>query len=264
MHLKMAYATQTAQKLKQFFVEIGELSYFAMRFFKEVLKPPWEFKELLRQCYNMGNRSLVLVGVTGFIIGLVLTLQSRPTLLEFGAVSWMPNMVGISIVREIGPVITALICAGRIASGIGAELGSMRVTEQIDAMEVSGTNPFKYLVVTRIAATTLMLPLLVIFGDMVALYGSALVENIKGDVSFQLYFNTVFDALEFGDLIPATVKSFFFGFTIGLVGCYKGYYSKKGTAGVGVAANTAVVMASLLLFVVDFIAVFISDIFYEL
>ena len=264
MHLKMAYVTQTAKRLRQFFIEIGELSYFALRFFKEVLKPPWEFKELLRQCYNMGNRSFVLVGVTGFIIGLVLTLQSRPTLLEFGAVSWMPNMVGISIVREIGPVITALICAGRIASGIGAELGSMRVTEQIDAMEVSGTNPFKYLVVTRIAATTLMLPLLVVFGDMVALYGSALVENIKGNVSFQLYFNTVFDALEYGDLIPATVKSFFFGFTIGLVGCYKGYYSKKGTAGVGVAANTAVVMASLLLFFVDFIAVFVTDIFYDL
>lgn len=260
----MVYATQSTKRLKQFFVEIGELSYFAMRFLKEALKPPYEFKELLRQCYNMGNRSLVLVGVTGFIIGLVLTLQSRPTLIEFGAVSWMPNMVGISIVREIGPVITALICAGRIASGIGAELGSMRVTEQIDAMEVSGTNPFKYLVVTRIAATTLMLPLLVIFGDMVALYGSALVENVKGNVSFQLYFNTVFDALEFGDLLPATVKSFFFGFTIGLVGCYKGYYCKKGTAGVGVAANTAVVMASLLLFFVDFIAVFISDIFYEL
>ena len=264
MYLKMVYATQSTKRLKQFFVEIGELSYFAMRFLKEALKPPYEFKELLRQCYNMGNRSLVLVGVTGFIIGLVLTLQSRPTLIEFGAVSWMPNMVGISIVREIGPVITALICAGRIASGIGAELGSMRVTEQIDAMEVSGTNPFKYLVVTRIAATTLMLPLLVIFGDMVALYGSALVENVKGNVSFQLYFNTVFDALEFGDLLPATVKSFFFGFTIGLVGCYKGYYCKKGTAGVGVAANTAVVMASLLLFFVDFIAVFISDIFYEL
>ena len=264
MYLKMAYVTQTAKRLRQFFIEIGELSYFALRFFKEVLKPPWEFKELLRQCYNMGNRSFVLVGVTGFIIGLVLTLQSRPTLLEFGAVSWMPNMVGISIVREIGPVITALICAGRIASGIGAELGSMRVTEQIDAMEVSGTNPFKYLVVTRIAATTLMLPLLVIFGDIIALYGSALVENIKGNVSFQLYFNTVFDALEYGDLIPATIKSFFFGFTIGLVGCYKGYYSKKGTAGVGVAANTAVVMASLLLFFVDFIAVFVTDIFYDL
>ena len=250
--------------VKQFFTEIGDLSYFAARFFKEVLKPPFEFKELLRQYYQMGNRSLILVTVTGFIIGLVLTLQSRPTLIQFGAVSWMPNMVGISIVREIGPVITALICAGRIASGIGAELGSMRVTEQIDAMEVSGTNPFKYLVITRIMATTLMLPILVIYGDLVALYGSALVENLKGDVSFQLYFNTVFDALSFSDLIPATIKSFFFGFAIGLVGCYKGYYSKKGTAGVGVAANTAVVMASLLLFVVDFIAVFISDIFYEL
>ena len=252
------------QRIKQFFVQIGELSFFAGRFFKEVLTPPFEFKELLRQCYQMGNRSLVLVGVTGFIIGLVLTLQSRPTLIQFGAVSWMPNMTGISIVREIGPVITALICAGRIASGIGAELGSMRVTEQIDAMEVSGTNPFKYLVVTRVLATTLMLPLLVVFGDLIALYGSALVENIKGDVSFQLYFNIVFDALSFGDLVPATIKSFFFGFVIGLVGCFKGYYCKKGTAGVGIAANTAVVMASLLVFVVDFIAVFISDIFYEL
>jgi phospholipid/cholesterol/gamma-HCH transport system permease protein len=260
----MARHYQFIKELKLFFLEIGELSFFAARFFKEALKPPWEFKELLRQCYNMGLKSLMLVGVTGFIIGLVLTLQSRPTLIEFGAVSWMPNMVGISIVREIGPVITALICAGRIASGIGAELGSMRVTEQIDAMEVSGNNPYKYLVVTRIAATTLMLPLLVVFGDIVALYGSALVENIKGNVSYQLYFNTVFDALEFADLVPATVKSFFFGFTIGLVGCYKGYYTKKGTAGVGVAANTAVVMASLLLFVVDFISVFVSDIFYDL
>ncbi|GGG43300.1 ABC transporter permease [Croceivirga lutea] len=260
----MAVATEALHRTKQFFIEIGELSTFASRFFKEVIKAPFEFKELLRQCYQLGVRSLFLVGLTGFIIGLVLTLQSRPTLIEFGAVSWMPNMVGISIVREIGPVITALICAGRIASGIGAELGSMRVTEQIDAMEVSGTNPFKYLVVTRILATTLMLPLLVVFGDLIALYGSALVENLKGNVSFQLYFNTVFGALSFGDLIPATVKSFFFGFVIGLVGCYKGYNSKKGTAGVGLAANTAVVMASLLLFMVDFIAVFISDIFYEL
>ncbi|MDC6389056.1 ABC transporter permease [Maribacter sp. PR1] len=251
-------------RIKQFFIQIGELSYFSSRFFKETFNLPFEFKELLRQCYQMGNRSLVLVVMTNFIIGLVLTLQSRPTMIQFGAVSMMPNMVGISIVREIGPVITALICAGRIASGIGAELGSMRVTEQIDAMEVSGTNPFKYLVVTRIWATTLMIPLLVIFGDLIALYGSALVENLKGQVSFQLYFNTVFDALSFGDLVPATVKSFFFGFVIGLVGCYKGYYSKKGTAGVGIAANSAVVMASLLLFVVDFIAVFVSDIFYEI
>ena len=250
--------------IQVFLIEIGDLSYFAGRFFKEVFKSPFEFKEFLRQCYQMGNRSLLLVSVTGFIIGLVFTLQSRPTLQEFGAVSWMPSMVSISIIREIGPIITALICAGRIGSGIGAELGSMRVTEQIDAMEVSGTNPFKYLVVTRISATILMLPILIIIGDAIAIYGSYLVENLKGNVSFTLYFNQVFDALEFSDLIPATIKSFFFGFAIGLVGCYKGYYSNKGTAGVGLAANSAVVYTSMLLFVIDFIAVFVTDIFYDL
>lgn len=262
--LQMAKTVGAPGTIGSFFLQIGDLSYFAGRFFKEVFKPPFEFNELLRQCYGVGNRSLPLVGITGFIIGLVLTLQTRPTLQEFGAVSWMPAMVGISIVREIGPVIIALICAGRVASGIGAELGSMRVTEQIDAMEVSGTNPFKYLVVTRVVATTLMVPLLVIIGDVFALYGSFLIENLKGDVSFRLYFNQVFDTLEYGDLVPATVKSFLFGFAIGLVGCFKGYYCKKGTVGVGIAANTAVVMASMLIFVLDFIAVVISDIFFEL
>ncbi|UOB17937.1 MlaE family ABC transporter permease [Abyssalbus ytuae] len=251
-------------KIRSFFEETGELTYFANRFFKELIRPPFEGNEFLKQCYNIGNRSLTLVGITGFIIGLVLTLQTRPTLMEFGAVSWMPSMVGITIVREVGPVITALICAGRIGSGIGAELGSMRVTEQIDAMEVSGTNPFKFLIVTRILASTCMLPLLVFFGDVFALYGSFLVENLKGDVSFQLYFNNVFESLKYSDLIPATIKSFFFGFAIGLVGCFKGYYCKKGTVGVGVAANTAVVFTSMLLFIIDFIAVIVTDIFYDL
>ncbi|SFS65895.1 phospholipid/cholesterol/gamma-HCH transport system permease protein [Zhouia amylolytica] len=250
--------------ISSFFKQIGALTFFAGHFFKEAIQPPYEFNELLKQCYSVGNRSLPLVSLTGFIIGLVLTLQTRPTLQEFGAVSWMPSMVGISIVREIGPVIIALICAGRVASGIGAELGSMRVTEQIDAMEVSGTNPFKFLVVTRITATTLMVPLLVIYGDVLALYGSFLVEHFKGDVSARLFFNQVFNALNFSDLIPAVIKSVFFGFAIGLVGCFKGYYCEKGTVGVGLAANTAVVMSSLLIFILDFIAVIISDIFYDL
>ena len=253
-----------SDKIKKFFVEIGELTYFARRFFKELFSTPFEFNELLRQCYNVGNRSLLLVGVTGFIIGLVITLQTRPTLEEFGAESWMPSMVSISIIREIGPVIIALTFAGRIASGIGAELGSMRVTEQIDAMEVSGTNPFKYLVVTRVLATTLMLPVLVILGDAIALYGSYLIENLKGEVSFVLYFNKVFNSIEFGDIIPATIKTYFFGFSIGLVGCFKGYNCKKGTAGVGLAANSAVVFSSMLLFIIDFIAVFVTDIFFEI
>ncbi|WP_428741027.1 MlaE family ABC transporter permease [Tenacibaculum sp.] len=252
------------KQLKSFFIEIGELSLFTSRFFKETFKQPFELKELLQQCYQIGNRSLLLVGVTGFIIGLVITLQTRPTLMEFGAVSWMPSMVGISIVREIGPIITALVCAGKIGSGIGAELGSMRVTEQIDAMEVSGINPFKYLVVTRVLAVTFMLPLLVIIADTIALFGSFLVENVKGNVSFVLYFNQVLDGLKFGDVVPATIKSFFFGAAIGLIGCFKGYNCKEGTAGVGKATNTAVVSTSLLLFIIDFIAVFVTDIFFEL
>ena len=260
----MPKPTTIKSRSQSFFVEIGDLTLFAGRFFKEAFSLPFEFKELVRQCNNVGNRSLLLVGVTGFILGLVFTLQSRPTLMEFGAESWMPSMVGISIVREIGPVIIALICAGRVGSGIGAELGSMRVTEQIDAMEVSGNNPFKYLVVTRILATTLMLPLLIITGDVIALLGSAIIENLKGNVSFVLYFNQVFDALKYSDIIPATIKSIFFGFAIGLVGCYKGYNCSKGTVGVGEASNSAVVYTSMLLFVIDFIAVFVSDIFLEI
>lgn len=252
------------EKLKDFLVEVGELFIFMGRFFTETFKRPFEYKEFLRQCYYMGNRSLFLVAITGFIIGLVFTLQSRPTLQQFGAVSWIPAMVSVSIIREIGPIITALICAGRIGSGIGAELGSMRVTEQIDAMEVSGTNPFKYLVVTRVLATTFMLPILVFFGDAIAIYGSYLVENLKGNVSFLLYFNQVFNHLVFSDLIPSTIKTFFFGFAIGLVGCFKGYYCKKGTAGVGIAANSAVVISSVLLFIIDFIAVFLTNIFYNI
>jgi phospholipid/cholesterol/gamma-HCH transport system permease protein len=260
----MNSASPQSNGIKAFLIETGELSFFAARFVRQTFRRPFEFQELLHQCYRVGVQSLPLVAVTGFIMGLVFTLQTRPTLDEFGAVSWMPSMIGISIVRELGPMITALICAGKIGSGIGAELGSMRVTEQIDAMEVSGTNPFKFLVVTRILAVTLMLPVLVILADAIGLFGSFLVENVKGQVSFVLYFNLAFESLEFGDLVPATVKSFFFGFVIGLVGCYKGYYSKKGTEGVGRAANSAVVIASLLVFIIDFLAVMIADIFYTL
>jgi phospholipid/cholesterol/gamma-HCH transport system permease protein len=252
------------ESYRNFFNGVGEVTLFAGRFFRELFRPPFEGRELLRQCFLIGYQSLILVGVTGFIMGLVLTLQTRPTMVDFGAQGMMPSMIGIALIREIGPVVTALICAGKIGSGIGAELGSMKVTEQIDAMEVSGTNPFKFLVVTRILAATLMLPLLVILADAVGLVGSFLIEQLKGGISFHLYFSKVFDYLKFDDLIPATIKSFFFGFAIGLVGCYQGYHAKKGTAGVGRAANIAVVISSLLLFVIDFIAVLTADIFYQL
>jgi len=247
--------------LHAFFEEVGGTTRFAGRFLREIWFPPYEFKEVIRQSYEIGYRSLPLVGITSFIIGLVLTLQSRPTLAEFGAESWLPAMVGVSILREIGPVITALICAGKIGSSIGAELGSMKVTEQIDAMEVSGTNPFKYIVVSRVVATTLMIPLLVIVGDAISLYGSYLAININDKVTMTLYFQQVFEKVEFSDAIPSVIKSFFFGFCIGLIGTYKGYHSKKGTEGVGQSANSSVVVSSLLIFILDLLAVQITGFF---
>lgn len=248
----------------EFFRETGKVALFASRYLKEAFTPPFEGRELLRQCYVIGVQSLFLVGITGAIMGMVLTLQTRPTMVEFGAAIYMPNMIGIAMVREIGPVVTALICAGRIASSIGAELGSMKVTEQIAAMEVSGTNPFKYLVVTRTLAATLMLPILVLIADALGLITAWMVEYIKADYTFRLFFDQAFASLSFGDLFFATGKSFFFGFAIGIIGCYKGFEATRGTAGVGAAANTAVVVASLLLFVIDLLAVLVADIFYEL
>jgi phospholipid/cholesterol/gamma-HCH transport system permease protein len=168
-------------------------------------------------------------------------------------------MVAVSLIREMGPVITALICAGKIGSGMGAELGSMKVTEQIDAMEVSSTNPMKFLVVTRVLAATLMIPLLVLYADSLGILGSWAGTNIKGDVTFVLFCSQAFSHLEFIDFMPAVVKSFFFGAVIGLVGCYKGYNAGRGTESVGIAANSAVVLSSLLIIIVDLIAVQITD-----
>ncbi len=247
--------------LKEFFEEITKLTKFTFRFFKEALKPPYEFNELAKQSYLIGYKSLALVAVTGFIMGLVLTIQSRPTLAQFGAESWLPAMVAVSIIREIGPVITALIFAGKVGSGIGAELASMKVTEQIDAMEVSGINPFKYIVVTRIISASLMLPVLVVLADAVSLYGAYIGVNLKGDVSFHLFFLQVFEKLSFSDIFPAVIKTFFFGFAVGLIGCYKGYNSNKGTEGVGESANSAVVFGSLAVFIIDMIAVQITSLF---
>ena len=138
------------RRFDKLFLELAEVSSFIGRFFREVFLPPYEFKEIIRQCYEVGFRSLLLISTTGFITGIVFTNQSRPSLSEFGATSWLPSLIAIAIVRALGPLVTALIAAGKVGSSIGAELGSMNVTEQIDAMEVSGTDPFKFLVVTRV------------------------------------------------------------------------------------------------------------------
>ena len=247
--------------LKNKFSEAGYATLFAARFFQEVFRPPLEIKEFSRQCYILGYKSLPLVGVTAFIMGLVMTLQSRPTLVEFGAEAWLPGMVALSLVKEIAPVITAVICAGKIASAIGAELGSMKVTEQIDAMEVSGVNPYKYLVVTRVLATTFMIPLLVIFADAIGIFGSYISMNIHTEITLFRFLSKAMASIEFIDIVPATIKTFFFGFFVGMIGCYKGFTAANGTESVGRAANAAVVSASITIFIIDMIAVQLTDLF---
>lgn len=245
--------------LKSGLASFGDVTLFIVVMIRETFSREFEFKEFLYQCYKIGYKSLPLISVTGAIMGLVLAIQSRPVLVEFGAVSMLPSMVSLSLIREMGPVITALICAGKVGSGIGAELGSMRVTEQIDAMEVSSVNPMRFLVVTRVLAATLMIPLLVLYADLVGILGSWVGANIRGDVSFQLFLSQAFGIVEFIDFIPAVIKTFFFGAVIGIVGCYKGYNAGRGTESVGRAANSAVVLSSLLVIVVDVIAVQITD-----
>lgn len=238
-----------SKKLDKFFTGLADAWNFVKRFFQEVFLPPYEFKEVIHQCYRIGVESLPLISLTGFIVGIVFTNQSRPSLSEFGAASWLPSLISIAVVRAMGPLVTALIAAGKVGSSIGAEIGSMKVTEQIDAMEVSATNPFKFLVVTRVLATTFMIPLLVMYTDFVALMGSFLSVNKNELVSMSTFFVQVFESITFLDVTSSIFKSILFGFTIGIVGCYKGYNSSKGTEGVGRAANAAVVMAMFLIFI---------------
>jgi len=252
---KKAYLSKT---LDPFFESAAQLASFGWRSVREAVYPPFEFQETFRQCYIIGVNSLPLVGFTGLILGLVLVLQSQPTLVEFGAGSYLPAMSSISIIREVGPLVTALICAGKIGSGISAEIGSMKVTEQIDAMEVSGTNPFKFLVATRIMACMLMVPILCIYADLLALMGAFLGSNINGTVNFSFFFNRVFEALHFTDIFPSFIKTFIFGFAIGLVGCTKGYNSQNGTEGVGMSANESVVVSMLSVIVIDMVVTQIS------
>jgi phospholipid/cholesterol/gamma-HCH transport system permease protein len=249
---------------KKWLEDIGEQVTFFIRFIKNIFVGGFEWSEFVRQCYEIGYRSMMLVGVTSFIMGVVLILQLRPTLVEFGAASMLPKTLSVSFVREIGPVIIAIICAGKIASSIGAELGSMKVTEQLDAMDVSGANPVQYLVVTRILATTVMVPILSLIGDVIGLFGGYLALNLTDHMSLSLYATKVIASLDYTDFLPAFIKTIFFGLAIGFVGCYKGFHSSKGTESVGLAANSAVVTASLWIFVIDAIAVQITSLlFYQ-
>jgi phospholipid/cholesterol/gamma-HCH transport system permease protein len=247
---------------KKWLEDIGSQVEFFFKFFRNIFTGGFEWSEFVRQCYEIGYRSMMLVGITSFIMGVVLIVQLRPTLITFGAVSMLPKSLSVSFIREIGPVIIAIICAGKVASSIGAELGSMKVTEQLDAMEVSGANPLQYLVVTRILAATIMIPILTLFGDVIGLFGGFLALNLRDSMSFSLYFTKVVGSIDFTDFLPAIAKTVFFGFAIGFVGCYKGFNSNKGTESVGLAANSAVVTASLWIFIIDAIAVQVTSLLF--
>lgn len=242
-----------------FFINLYDAFRFVMRFFKEVWKPPYEFREVIRQCYEVGYRSLPLITLTGFVTGLVFTKQSRPSLAEFGATSWLPSLVAIAIIRALAPLVTALIGAGKVGSNIGAELGSMKVSEQIDAMEVSAVNPFKFLVVTRVLATSFMIPVLMFYMGFVAMLGSYLNVHTNEMTSFISFFEQAFDKISFLDIWSSLVKGIVYGFTIGIVGCYKGFNATKGTEGVGKAANSAVVASMFLIFVEEILIVQITN-----
>jgi len=249
------------KKIDEFFIGLYSGFHFVIRFFKEVFKPPYEFKEIIKQCYQVGYKSLGLITLTGFITGLVFTKQSRPSLSEFGASSWLPSLVAIAIIRALAPLVTALICAGKVGSQIGAELGSMKVTEQIDAMEVSATNPFKYLVVSRVLATTIMIPMLMFYTGAVAMFGAYLNVHQNEMTSLITFFQQAFDKISFLDIFSSLIKSIAYGFTIGIVGSYQGYHASNGTEGVGKAANSSVVLSMFLIFIEEILIVQLTNSF---
>lgn len=242
-------------KADALFLSVYEVYVFIARFFKEAFSPPFEWKETINQCYMVGYRSLYLVTLTGFITGVVFTKQSRPSLSSFGASSWLPSLISIAIVRALAPLVTALIVAGKVGSNMGAELGSMKVTEQIDAMEVSATNPFKYLVVTRVIAITFMMPILALYTGFVGMLGSYMNVHQNELTSFTAFFKNAFSTISFLDIYSSVFKATCYGFTVGIAGCFQGYYAQNGTQGVGKAANAAVVISMFLIFIEEMIIV---------
>jgi len=245
-------------KLQFFFLTISGLTIFNIEFLKQLFTFPVEIEQIKKHMSELGVKTFSIVSIMGFILGFILALQSYPVLERFGATDFLPATVSISIIRELAPILTALIFAGRVSSGIGAEISSMRVSEQIDAMEVSAINPFKYLVVSRVVATTLILPILTIYVIMISLIGAFIAVIMTDNMSLIYFLNAVIASIAFGDFIPAILKTFVFGFIVGIVGSYKVYTEDGGTEGVGRASTTAVVLASLLILIVDMVMVKIT------
>ena len=241
-----------------FLASIGAISIFSGKIIKSFFRFKFYWKQIVRQMLFVGYYSLPVVGLTAIFTGAVLALQSYTGFSRFNAESSIASVVVLSITRELGPVLAGLMLAGRVGAAIAAEVGTMKVTEQIDAMEVSAINPFKYLVVTRVIATTMILPILTIYVIFLSIIGGFIALTISQGMNFEYYKNAVVTSVTFGDLIPSISKTFVFGYIVGIVGSYKGYIADGGTEGVGRASTTAVVLASLIILLFDTVLVKIS------
>jgi phospholipid/cholesterol/gamma-HCH transport system permease protein len=233
----------------------GDFALFGGRALVEAVKPPYEIKETALQVYEMGTRSVPLIAVSGFAVGLVLSMHTRASLERFGAEALIPAGLGIALVRETGPLTAGLLLSGRIGAGIGAELGAMKVTEQIDALEALAVDSFKFLVVTRVMACIIAMPVLVTLMNFTGMLGGWAAETSVNGVSVGRYFDQAFSLIQFSDLIPATLKTAVFGFIIAVVGCFLGVNTTGGTAGVGQASTRSVVLASILLIATNVVLV---------
>lgn len=229
----------------------GEVSRFGLRAVTEVFRRPFEGDQIRRQLIEVGSNSLPLVIASGFALGAVLTLHTRSTLVTFGATAWIPTVQALAFFLEIGPLVTGLLVAGRVGSGIGAVLSNMRATEQIDAIESLSVDSFKFLVVPRVVACIVALPLLTLFLDFSGLLGGFLSEHATSGLSFQLYISRSFSSFEWSNFYPPTLKTAVFGFIIGTVSSFLGYTTNEGAQGVGRAATRSVVVSSLLIILFD-------------
>jgi phospholipid/cholesterol/gamma-HCH transport system permease protein len=246
----------------RFLVAVGDGAQFAARVILEGVRPPYEFKETVRQLFELGCRSVPLIAASGFAVGVVLSMHTRASLARFGAEALIPAGLAIALVRETGPLTAGLLLSGRIGAGIGAELGAMKVTEQIDALEATAVDSFRYLVVTRVAACVIALPVLTSVMNFTGMLGGYAAETAITGVPVQTYFKQAFSSIQFSDLIPATLKTMVFGFIIATVASYLGINATSGTEGVGRASTRSVVLASLLLIVANVLLVRIIFFFY--
>jgi phospholipid/cholesterol/gamma-HCH transport system permease protein len=239
----------------------GELAILTGRAFVAVVSPPYEIGQWVRQMEQIGVRSLGVAAVTTIFTGMVLALQTALSLPAIGVKYYIGSVVSKSLVRELGPVLTALIVGGRIGSGMTAEIGTMKVTEQIDALRSMAADPVKKLVAPKLAATLIMLPALTTIGDFLGILGGLLIATYTLDLAPGLYLNDVFGSLTLGDVGSGVAKSFFFAYFIALVGCYNGLNTQGGADGVGRATTNTVVLAAILVLVSDF---FLTKLFYLL